>query len=298
LISAPAIRRFDNRLLRLPFSGAVEQCYEHAAVVRPDFRGPLLTLLSADRWLVPWGACVPWDALKIRPGDRVTLADRHLTLSNPRSASRAARLQGRGLSMRLCAISPRLQPAALLQRLDTLELPPRTQALLGACEWLGSRVERQIVRQTSRELRKLTRTLGSSGRQIGQRVRGLSGLGSGQTPTGDDLLLGVAAVDASFRPFPWAQPLRALGLRQKIRLYTNDTTTELSAAMIEQAADHDCFPEPLLRFCDALRGPRTTPRTLRRNLARLVAVGAQSGCDMLAGVISMARALADSARQP
>jgi hypothetical protein len=66
-------------------------------------------------------------------------------------------------------------------------------------------------------------------------------------------------------------------------------TTTVAHTLLSQAAERR-FPEPLAAFVGALGDPAVDRESLARLLERLVATGAHSGADWLAGVVALARA--------
>ncbi|MDD4903642.1 MAG: DUF2877 domain-containing protein, partial [Candidatus Bipolaricaulis sp.] len=109
----------------------------------------------------------------------------------------------------------------------------------------------------------------------------LVGLGSGSTPSGDDVLVGILAgltalfdVSASAR-----QHLEALreGLRE-----VSHRTHPASRQMLAAATDGS-FPEPLLNLARALGGAGH-PEAVRAAAARVLGLGATSGGSFLAGL--------------
>ncbi len=93
------------------------------------------------------------------------------------------------------------------------------------------------------------------------------GLGGGLTPAFDDACVGVMAAR------------RAQGCKRPFQLPPMERTTEISARYLRLASEGH-FGEPLCDAMDALFGHAP----LAPALARLAAVGATSGSDMLAGI--------------
>lgn len=115
----------------------------------------------------------------------------------------------------------------------------------------------------------------------------LVGLGAGATPSGDDLLGGVAgAVESAARgrgasPPAWLASLRLPDLRRR--------TTALSATLLELALTGRLM-EPAGTLVDALAG--TAPASLGRALARVRRVGHSTGDRYAVGIASTAYLLA------
>jgi hypothetical protein len=122
----------------------------------------------------------------------------------------------------------------------------------------------------------------------------IAGLGPGLTPSGDDVLAGALATHA------WAEAAGLVEdggpLRLAITAAAVARTTRLAGQMIGAAAVGE-VAAPLARVLDSLfRRVATFPP----DLAPLLAVGATSGSDLLAGVRLAGRALrtGSSARHP
>ncbi|MGI5863241.1 MAG: DUF2877 domain-containing protein, partial [Myxococcales bacterium] len=119
-------------------------------------------------------------------------------------------------------------------------------------------------------------------------VAALVGLGPGSTPTGDDLLTGLAAcllrlgADSVLRKTSSAAFLAALKTSPRGR------TTDTAAEMLRNAAD-GAFPEALVDFVTQLGDEQTEPEALQSAADALAELGAQTGTDMLAGALSLAR---------
>jgi hypothetical protein len=118
-------------------------------------------------------------------------------------------------------------------------------------------------------------------------TRALSGLGPGLTPTGDDLLVGVAAacrrlVAGGFWPATRRDVLFA------VLAEMGDTgTTSVAREMVGRAAVGQ-FPEVLTGFVELLGDRNARADQVQAATGRLAAIGAHSGADMLAGVVALA----------
>jgi len=114
----------------------------------------------------------------------------------------------------------------------------------------------------------------------------LVGLGTGSTPSGDDVLAGLLAGWTAVRDVE-ARADRALAARRKeLRsMSLRDRTSLASAQMIEAALDGS-FPEPLRDLCTALPDPRTRVADVEQLVARVAMLGGTSGRWMLRGLFS------------
>ncbi len=113
--------------------------------------------------------------------------------------------------------------------------------------------------------------------RVRRAVRSAVGLGLGLTPSGDDFVVGfLGAVHVL---------ARADGIRGRVLrcLRMERSMTTLPSYFMLRAAMAGLFPEPLTGVLHALS--HGDPGRIRASAARLAALGATSGQDMLAGVI-------------
>ena len=123
----------------------------------------------------------------------------------------------------------------------------------------------------------------------------LIGLGSGATPSGDDLLVGLMAALAAWEKRSRQARMLRTHLREKLPVIALRTTPKLSAQMIVAACD-GAFAEPVLRFIDASAVP--APSIIAHTIERIAALGHQSGLRMLQGLaLGWDHAAASSARE-
>ena len=189
----------------------------------------------------------------------------------------------------------RVLRAALVLDLARVPVPPRSHALLtGSGEGLGE-VEAAVVRWTHARLLALVRGL------VGNEVRvaafrpeaaGLTGLGPGLTPTGDDLLVGLAAMSRRLVGGGLLEPRSAVAFETTLAGLPAEGTTSAARALLE-AAFRGTFPVVLADFVEAFGGMDSEPDRLRLLAARLVALGAHSGTDLLAGALALVTALVE-----
>ncbi len=116
----------------------------------------------------------------------------------------------------------------------------------------------------------------------------LVGLGSGATPSGDDLLAGVCAAVFRFTACGWLPADTWKKMQASLAGLDGRRTTRVGREMIEQAAQ-GFFAQPLLAVVRLLGMPGVEFEELERAVRRLAAVGRQSGADMLAGALALAR---------
>jgi hypothetical protein len=268
---------FDRALLgpTLWGDGRVEGVWPHSLTVRLG-RGELVVLLHPERDLCPLGARVPWEARPQR-GEPARLVERGLLVGRLEIS-----LEGEGVSLE---VRPRLVSArALGEQLAALDLPPRTRALVD-----NPRGD-PVLELCHFALECLATEIGgvATPLEFEPTVRRLVGLGPGATPTGDDVLVGLAAA---------AHRLAGAGVLPRSRLsdfagalssVPADATTPVAHAMLGHAA-RGCFVEPLTRFAEALGDEAIPPHGARALAALLAAVGSTTGSDLLAGAVMLVR---------
>ena len=118
-------------------------------------------------------------------------------------------------------------------------------------------------------------------------VRRLVGAGFGSTPTGDDWLVGMAAAGHRLADtgFIFRPALNAL--LTALEALPVDATTPVSREMLRHAA-RGALPEALLRLAALLGDPTAKAAQLREACRKLVAMGSQTGGDLLTGLLSLA----------
>ena len=111
----------------------------------------------------------------------------------------------------------------------------------------------------------------------------LLGLGSGSTPSGDDVLVGLLAGLTALGEVSGEVKANLESLRHALHEDNSQRTTQPSAQMI-QAAGAGCFPEPLCHLLSNL-GVSCTDIQLRVAVENVLSLGASSGLSMLHGLI-------------
>ena len=112
----------------------------------------------------------------------------------------------------------------------------------------------------------------------------LVGLGTGSTPSGDDMLVGILAGYAAFERISDEAKASLFGLRAVLHAAENQETSLPSAQMLAAAADGSSS-EPLLKVLSALASE--FDRDVRPATRSLASQGATSGLEMLAGVLQV-----------
>ena len=103
---------------------------------------------------------------------------------------------------------------------------------------------------------------------------GLIGLGSGSTPSGDDILVGMLAACSALGTTTLALALRTAGIRQR----THPVSAQMLGAVIDGA-----FPQSLRDLANQLGQAASTTEQLRQCVETLANQGATSGTAMLVG---------------
>jgi len=113
-------------------------------------------------------------------------------------------------------------------------------------------------------------------------ARPLLGLGEGLTPSGDDVLVGIAA---TLRAWRWPG---ATSFARRCAAVAPDRTTAVSADLLAHAAEgrFTAALHAVVRALDEDDAPATN-----RASRRLLTVGATSGADLLTGVLTGAGVL-------
>jgi hypothetical protein len=119
----------------------------------------------------------------------------------------------------------------------------------------------------------------------------LTGLGPGLTPTGDDLLVGMAAMAARLSVLRAVAPAATAAFASALAGVDVDRTTPEARRLLRQASE-GLFPAALAAVVETLGNERTEPYELDDAVVLLGGIGAHSGADFLAGALLLARAVA------
>jgi len=117
-------------------------------------------------------------------------------------------------------------------------------------------------------------------------VVALTGLGPGLTPTGDDLLIGVAAMARRLTDADFLAPRAAESFAAALSGLAPNLTTPAAAALLERASK-GLYPSVLTAVVEQLGNPEIEPAAIVEKVVRLTAVGAHSGSDLLAGALAL-----------
>jgi hypothetical protein len=111
----------------------------------------------------------------------------------------------------------------------------------------------------------------------------LVGLGTGLTPSGDDVLVGALAGLDLLLECSQVAPLLRRTLVEALPVPLEARTTRLSAQMLRAAAD-GLYAEPVLGLLNALASDNASPGAVERAAAELSRLGHRSGRDTLLGI--------------
>jgi hypothetical protein len=259
--------------------------YEHAAVLALEPCGRLLTLVDRGRPLVPFGIEVPLAEVTPETGQRATLRSSGLQLGPDQRIA----FVGPGVS--LAWWNGPFSRVVLGHQLDGLVLPQRTRALLEERS-TGTGPMEQADARAAQGLHRLVEALFApqpDRAAIAEQVRGLSGLGPGTTPTGDDLLTGLTACTLRLARAGATAEAGAGALCEAIEALPPTCTTPVARAMLAHAVAGQ-FVEPLGTLVSGL-GNGDHWDLVAPAVTALGTVGAQTGSDMLAGVMALATAV-------
>ncbi len=114
-------------------------------------------------------------------------------------------------------------------------------------------------------------------------LAGLIGLGSGSTPSGDDVLVGLLAGLAA------QTPARSDHVASSVSGFTLSARTTRPAEQMVLAAAEGSFPEPLCLLIVALAGPRVAAEDIGERVRAVARLGASSGPSLLRGLAAALR---------
>ncbi|MBW2701589.1 MAG: DUF2877 domain-containing protein [Deltaproteobacteria bacterium] len=304
--------RFDGAWLcrSRPWTGHVAHCYRQAWVALPDDpEESWLTLLHSDRALTP-ASLVLEGGLAPEQGLALRLDGRDLLFGD----GRLMRLEGDGRSLMVSNHRLPVSKKALRSQLALGDWPERSRAL-APCrpatrhkrhyrDDCDTRKLDSFVKNAPTQVPLVQGGLGDTlSDELATRfaallaelgaglpllhMKRLAGLGPGSTPSGDDMLVGVSAalrrlVDVGWRDHEqlriWNAALLALPER---------TSTPTAMQMLREAASGR-FVDPLARAASWLACEARADE-LTEQIRLLGALGAQSGEDMLAGLLGLAQ---------
>jgi hypothetical protein len=178
--------------------------------------------------------------------------------------------------------------------LAELAVPVRTAALVtGKAASAYGPVDAAVVRWARVRVRSIASGLRAGEKEASYRTdaEGLTGLGPGLTPTGDDLLVGLAAMASRLSVSRVVAPGAAAAFARVLSGLGAGRTTPAAGRLLAQASE-GLYPSVLADVVEALGNDRISPLSLDRAVSLLARTGAHSGADLLAGALTLARAVA------
>jgi hypothetical protein len=190
--------------------------------------------------------------------------------------------------------------ASLVLDLACVSLPARTRALLSGRGGEPGSVEERVFRWAHARLRSLVATLLSGDVRVAAYrpdAAAITGLGPGLTPTGDDLLVGLAAMTRRLAGGGLVEVRAAVAFSSVLAGLPAEETTP-AAHLLLRNASRGLFPSVLASAVEMIGNPHADAESLRTLTERLAATGAHSGADLLAGALAIAQAAADPEEVP
>lgn len=157
-------------------------------------------------------------------------------------------------------------------------------------------VEERVVGWAHARLKALVATLVSGDVRVAAYradAAGLTGLGPGLTPTGDDLLVGLAAMARRLAGGGLVDVRAAVAFSTVLAGLPAEETTE-AAHLLLRTASEGSFPAVLAAAVELLGNPHADAESLRTATARLASIGAHSGADLLAGALALVHGVVDA----
>lgn len=186
--------------------------------------------------------------------------------------------------------------ASLVLDLACIHVPARTRMLLSGKGGASGSVEERVVGWAHARLKALVATLVTGDvRVVAYRAdaAGLTGLGPGLTPTGDDLLVGLAAMARRLAGGGLVDVRAAVAFSTVLAGLPAEETTE-AAHLLLRSASEGRFPSVLATAVELLGNPHSDAESLRAATMRLAATGAHSGADLLAGALALVHGTVDA----
>ncbi|MFH1681511.1 MAG: DUF2877 domain-containing protein [Candidatus Eisenbacteria bacterium] len=286
------IDRFDASLRRpgSEWRGRIERLFPRAAIARPDdaMKGTL-TLLPRHRDLVPLSAAVPWERARPPAGSAVSVRNGTLTLTGPDGQTLRLLLRGPGVALELPGSPISLRREALeVQIAAVRSVRPEPDALFSLNPMSVTETSSLGIGARMDEIVSLLRDGCPREAEYRIRVSRLSGLGPGLTPSGDDRLVGLAAASLHFARGGWIDSESSAAYASSLARVPREHTTPVAHEMLVHASAGR-FPEALIAFVSMLGDPNVEGAQAAARAVRLAAIGAQTGGDLIAGVLSLAR---------
>lgn len=190
--------------------------------------------------------------------------------------------------------------ASLVLDLACIFVPARTRTLLSGQGGEPGSIEETVVKWAHARVRSLVGTLlAGDVRVVAYRpdAAALTGLGPGLTPTGDDLLVGLAAMSQRLVGGGLVAARAAVAFSTSLAGLPSEETTPAAHRLLQNASRGQ-FPSVLATVVEMLGNPHADPESLRTLTVRLAATGAHSGADLLAGALALVHGVIDGEEKP
>ena len=189
----------------------------------------------------------------------------------------------------------RIARATLVLDLASVPLPPRSRALLSGTAESPDSVAGVVVKWANAHLKALVATFLAGDVRVDAYRPGavaLTGLGPGLTPTGDDLLVGLAAAARRLVGGGLLDARAAVAFGTCLGGLARTDTTPAARLLVEQAAS-GIFPNVLADFVETIGDSGAAPERLVVVATKLALTGAHSGADFLAGALALVQGVAE-----
>jgi hypothetical protein len=211
----------------------------------------------------------------------------------------AAALQVRARTPLPCReLDPQPGPVSRASRvldLACIFLPARSRALLSGQGGEPGSVEEAVVKWANARVDALVGTLLSGDVRVASYrsdAAALTGLGPGLTPTGDDLLVGLAAMSQRLVGGGLVEARAAVAFSTVLAGLPAGETTPAAQRLLQNAA-RGVFPSALASVVEMIGNPNADPESLQTLTVGLASVGAHSGADLLAGALALVNGVVD-----
>lgn len=185
--------------------------------------------------------------------------------------------------------------ASLVLDLACIFLPARSRSLLTGQGGEPGSIEESVVRWAHARVRALVVTLTDGDVRVAAYrpdAAALTGLGPGLTPTGDDLLVGLAAMSQRLVGGGLVDARAAVAFSTALAGLPSEETTPEAHRLLGNASK-GLFPSVLASAVEMIGNPNADPESLHALTTRLAAVGAHSGADLLAGALALVHGVVD-----
>jgi hypothetical protein len=186
--------------------------------------------------------------------------------------------------------------ATLVLDLACVSQPARTRALLTGEGGAADSVESRVFRWAHARVGALVAALLSGDVRVAAyrpEAAALTGLGPGLTPTGDDLLVGLAAMARRLAGGGLLEIRAAVAFSSVLAGLPAEETTSAAHHLLRNASEGR-FPAVLATAVELIGNPHADAESLREATERLAATGAHSGADLLAGALALVRGVVDA----